>query len=101
MGQSQSSKNDRGRDYRIWIYGGGGLESLILYYSNSSEEMIFCLEWRGGAIKRSLATICTLQHLISVHVEKCYDMLRSKATHMTLGELDYNLIVLFHGILIL
>ena len=99
MGQSQSSKNDRGRDYRIWIYWGGGLGSLIHIYANS-EEIMFCLEW-GGGLKRSLATICTLQQSISVHVEKGFDMLRSKATHKTLGELDYNLIVSFHGILIL
>ena len=47
MGQSQSSKNDRGRDYRIWIYWGGGLGSLIHIYANS-EEIMFCLEWGGG-----------------------------------------------------
>ena len=99
MGQSQSSKNDRGRHYRIWIYGGGGLGCLILIFSNS-EEIMFCLVW-GGAMERSSATIYTLQHSISVHVEKGFDMLRSKATHKTLGELDYNLIVSFQGILIL
>ena len=100
MGQSQSSKNDRGRDYRIWKPGGGGSwtfnSHLFKFRGNNVLPRM-----GGGSMKINLATIYTLQHSISVHVEKGFDMLRSKATHKTLGELDYNLIVSFHGILIL